>query len=70
MIVLDTDHLSELQRDNSKAGSRLLGRLEKVPDEEIVTTIVSTEEQMRGRLEAVRGRGDGRSISGCDLSWE
>lgn len=50
--VLDTDHFSHLERDN--ADSLVLQiRLEQVPAEHIVTTIVNYEEQMRGWLERV-----------------
>ena len=48
MLVLDTDHLSELERD-SAAGQRLARRLEanRLPK---VVTIVNVEEQLRGWL--------------------
>jgi tRNA(fMet)-specific endonuclease VapC len=48
--VLDTDHLSLLERGN--ADSLILQmRLESVPARQIATTIVNYEEQMRGWLE-------------------
>src|SRR5437868_15296890 len=49
MIVLDTDHISELQYPNSVRG----GRLSDVPQDEIATTIVSFEEQMHGWFAAI-----------------
>ena len=53
MIVLDTDHLSELQYPNSVRGARLSGRLSAVPQDQIATTIVTFEEQMRGWLASI-----------------
>lgn len=48
MLVLDTDHLSDLDR-GSTAGLALGRRLEASSDE-VATTIVSAEEQLRGWL--------------------
>jgi tRNA(fMet)-specific endonuclease VapC len=53
MIVLDTDHISELQYPNSARGARLLVRLIGVEDHLLATTIVTFEEQMRGWLAAI-----------------
>ena len=53
MIVLDTDHISELQQPNSHRGARLAGRLRAVVDDPVVTTIVTAEEQLRGWLGAI-----------------
>ena len=50
MLVLDTDHLSLLQWNVGSEGRRLSKRLSVVPAGEIVTTIISFEEQMRGWL--------------------
>jgi tRNA(fMet)-specific endonuclease VapC len=50
MIVLDTDHISELQDPHSTRGARLFQRLSGVGAMPIATTIVSYEEQMRGWL--------------------
>ena len=48
MVVLDTDHLSLLQRKES-AGSRILqARLDRVETGSRATTIVTYEEQTRG----------------------
>ena len=49
MWVLDTDHLSILERGGSTAFPLQL-RLEQVPLNEVATTIVNYEEQMRGWL--------------------
>ncbi|MGA2557782.1 MAG: type II toxin-antitoxin system VapC family toxin [Verrucomicrobiota bacterium] len=48
MLVLDTDHLSELERD-SAAGRRLAKRLETSRSAKVVT-IVTLEELLRGWL--------------------
>jgi tRNA(fMet)-specific endonuclease VapC len=53
MIVLDTDHLSELQYPNSVRGTRLARRLSLVEGRSVVTSIVTFEEQMRGWLAMV-----------------
>jgi len=50
MFILDTDHLSLLERADSVEGSRLRARLANVPEYEVAATIVSFEEQMRGWL--------------------
>lgn len=49
MVVLDTDCLTLLERDDG-ASLGLQLRLARVPLQEIVTTIVSYEEQTRGWL--------------------
>jgi tRNA(fMet)-specific endonuclease VapC len=61
MIVLDTDHVSELQYPNSVRGARLLERLNAVEGRPAATTIVSFEEQMRGWLAAINNRPAGIS---------
>jgi len=50
MVVLDTDHLSLLERRNSPEWRRWQTRLQQVPPRERVATIVSYEEQTRGWL--------------------
>lgn len=54
MIVLDTDCLSLLERERILESSKLIKALEAHPDEEIVTTIITYEEQMRGWLAFIR----------------
>jgi len=49
MYILDTDHVSLLERGGS-SGSRLENRLRTIPLAERTTTIISFEEQMRGWL--------------------
>ena len=53
MIILDTDHISLLQHPDSAEGQRLLKRLTDSPDQEIVTTVITVEEQMRGWLQVI-----------------
>lgn len=48
MIILDTDCLSLLERQTSEAYFRLQAKLDEFPSSEIVTTIITYEEQMRG----------------------
>lgn len=56
MYLLDTDHLSILERGGAGA-LQLTLRLSSVPDSEIVTCVVVYEEQMRGWLaEGARAR--------------
>jgi len=47
MVVLDTDHLSVLERDQP-GGVALRARLASLSPTEVVTTIISYEEHMRG----------------------
>jgi len=50
MLVLDTDHLSLLMWKGSSRGLHLRNRLDDSVDQEIVTTIITYEEQSRGWL--------------------
>jgi tRNA(fMet)-specific endonuclease VapC len=56
MIVLDTDHLSELQRPDSSRGVKLAERLEQQANRPVATTVVTVEEQLRGRLATIHKR--------------
>jgi tRNA(fMet)-specific endonuclease VapC len=49
MVVLDTDHLSLLERPQA-GGAKLSVRLAQIEPSEIATTIVTYEEQTRGWL--------------------
>ena len=51
MFILDTDHISLFQRHHPRVSARVLA----TPPLELATTIVTVEEQLRGRLERVRG---------------
>jgi tRNA(fMet)-specific endonuclease VapC len=48
MIILDTDCLSLLERQTGKDYLRLQAKLDEFPSDEITTTIITFEEQMRG----------------------
>jgi hypothetical protein len=50
MIVLDTDCLSFLNRENITQAARLQRKLDEFPPEELFTTIITFDEQMRGWL--------------------
>lgn len=50
MLILDTDHLSILERQEAQTAQRLLARLRQLPKEDVCTTIVNFEEQVRGWL--------------------
>jgi tRNA(fMet)-specific endonuclease VapC len=50
MIVLDTDHISVLQYRGSPNAVGLQARLEAFPSDEVATTAITVEEQMRGWL--------------------
>ena len=49
MYILDTDHLSVLERKGANA-QRILERLREIEPTQISTTIINYEEQMRGWL--------------------
>ena len=48
MYVLDTDHISLLERVDSIDKQRLLNRLGRLSEGEVATSIISFEEQIRG----------------------
>jgi tRNA(fMet)-specific endonuclease VapC len=71
MIVLDTDHVSELQEPDSARGQRLSKRLDGVGDVRIATTMITYEEQMRGWLAAIHKLQPGeRQVSAYDALAE
>jgi tRNA(fMet)-specific endonuclease VapC len=49
MYVLDTDHLSLMQR-NGLPGQRILARLSELSVDQVASTVISYEEQVKGRL--------------------
>jgi len=54
MILVDTDHATFLNYPESERGQRLIGRLEALPESEVVgVAIVTVEERMRGWLAAI-----------------
>jgi tRNA(fMet)-specific endonuclease VapC len=52
MYILDTDHISLLDRGGVE-GRRIRDRLRALPGDDIATTVASYEEQMRGWLSRV-----------------
>ncbi|MEH2245954.1 type II toxin-antitoxin system VapC family toxin [Nostoc sp.] len=50
MYILDTDHLSLIQR-NGRDGKRILTRLAAIEEVELAVTVITYEEQVRGRLD-------------------
>ena len=59
LYALDTDHLSLILRGHPKVRERLTA----VPPEEVVITIITAEEQLRGRLAQVSKAGSGEAPS-------
>ncbi|WP_416670234.1 type II toxin-antitoxin system VapC family toxin [Egbenema bharatensis] len=49
MYILDTDHLSLIQR-NGQEGKRILLKLSAIEAIEVAVTVITYEEQIRGRL--------------------
>ena len=63
VVILDTDHLTVIQRRAEPAYSRLRARLSKSPPNAIQTTIIRFEEQMRGWLALIsRVRNQSREV--------
>jgi len=50
MFILDTDHMSLLEWGSGAVGQRLHQRIHALPEGEVVTTIITFEEQTRGWL--------------------
>jgi tRNA(fMet)-specific endonuclease VapC len=49
MYILDTDHLSLIQR-NGQQGKLILAMLSAIEEVEVAVTVITYEEQVRGRL--------------------
>jgi tRNA(fMet)-specific endonuclease VapC len=60
MIVLDTNYVSLFQYPEGADANVLRDRLVASPDQDIVTTAITPEEQMRGWLSAIHGQRDVR----------
>ncbi len=56
MIVLDTDHITELQRLESKRRIKLVEQLKQLGARPLTTTIVTVEERLRGYLSTINRR--------------
>jgi tRNA(fMet)-specific endonuclease VapC len=59
--IFDTDCLSLFQADNSQ----ILDRVRRTPPTQLATTIITVEEQMRGRLNLVRRAENTRKLGVC-----
>lgn len=49
MVLLDTDHMTLLERGGAE-GARIRERLRSLPPDDVATSIINYEEQMRGWL--------------------
>jgi tRNA(fMet)-specific endonuclease VapC len=58
VIILDTDHLNALKYPNSPRYATLTTKLNISPDQDIVTTVITVEEQMRGWLAMINRSND------------
>jgi tRNA(fMet)-specific endonuclease VapC len=58
LYILDTDHVTLFQRSHAEVCERVL----VLPFGSVVTTIVTVEEQLRGRLKIIRRARDASSI--------
>jgi tRNA(fMet)-specific endonuclease VapC len=63
-FILDTDHLSLHQRAHAPIRERLL----TIPPEDVAITVVTIEEQLRGRLAYIRKATDAASLQ-RSYSW-
>jgi len=50
MFILDTDHISLFQRNHPA----VVARVSETPPDKLATTVITFEEQIRGRLDRVR----------------
>jgi tRNA(fMet)-specific endonuclease VapC len=66
MWILDTDHLSLLQRENSQ----LIERLSLHQQDRVVITIVTVEEQLRGRLSVISKASDPKSKTSLAVAYQ
>jgi tRNA(fMet)-specific endonuclease VapC len=71
ILILDTDHLTLIQRRTEPTHSRLRARLDAFPQEAVRTTIVSFEEQMRGWLSIIaRSKERNHEIAAYQLLYD
>ena len=63
MILLDTDHINVLQTAEGPAYESFVEKLTAAPDQDLVTTVITLEEQMRGWLALInRARDTERQV--------
>ena len=67
MIILDTDHINELQNTQGSLYQVLTARMAASADQDFATTVVTLEEQMRGWLALINRTGD---VSGQVSSYD
>ena len=67
MIILDTDHINELQNTQGSLYQVLTARMSASADQDFATTVVTLEEQMRGWLALINRTSD---VSGQVGSYE
>jgi tRNA(fMet)-specific endonuclease VapC len=66
MLVLDTDHMSVLERNDHHASATLRERLSTLSPVEVATTIISYEEQMRSWMAHIaRTRSMTQQVEAC-----
>lgn len=53
MVILDTDHMSLLEWSSGAQTRQLEARLRQLPSDEICSTVINYEEQMRGWMAAL-----------------
>lgn len=53
MVILDTDHISLLEWEGSPPAHKLESRLRRLPSDEICSTVINYEEQIRGWMAAL-----------------
>lgn len=69
--ILDTDHVTLIQRQTEPAYSRLRARLGAFPRDDVRTTIVTFQEQMRGWLSIVaRSRNADQEVAAYQLLYD
>jgi len=63
IVILDTDHLTVIQRKTEPGYSNLRKRLQAVPERNVCTTIISFEEQMHGWLSLISKAKAGHEVA-------
>ncbi len=66
MYVLDTDHISLIQRGGAE-GRSILAKLAHFREDEICVTVITYEEQIKGWLKALSGAKRREDIAFCYL---
>ena len=67
MVVLDTDHMSVLERREQPGSGNLRMRLAELPPSDVVTPVISYEEQIRGWMTYLaRARSMAQQITAYD----